>query len=187
MLLLTRDAGLRAATAYCLSAAEISGHQIRARTKWDGTIVVPFAGRLAEHIGAALAIAEPGQPLVCALGAAGKSTENVLRKRLKNAQKAAGVDTWTWHDLRRTTAQRLYKATGDLRKVQSLLGHRSLLASLHYLNAARETVSAQDLDLYGSGILPPSPSAPPNPPPTGSPPKSGLTSLSEPPRKPERM
>ncbi len=185
MLLLTRDAGLRAATAYRVSAAEISGSQIRARTKWDGTIVVPFAGRLAEHIAAALAIATPGQPLVCALGAAEGSTGNVLRKRLKNAQKATGVDTWTWHDLRRTTAQRLYKATGDLRKVQSLLGHRSLLASLHYLNAARESVSAQDLDLYGSGVLPPSPSQPPNPQQTENPLKSGSTSHFEPPRKPE--
>jgi site-specific recombinase XerD len=40
--------------------------------------------------------------------------------------------------------------TGDLRRVQVLLGHRSLLATLHYLNATREAIMPADVNLFAS-------------------------------------
>jgi integrase/recombinase XerC len=41
------------------------------------------------------------------------------------------------HDLRRALARALYDQTGDLRQVQSLLGHASLRATFHYLGESR--------------------------------------------------
>jgi hypothetical protein len=35
--------------------------------------------------------------------------------------------------------------------VQSLLGHKTLLSTLHYLNAARVTIDADLLNLFASG------------------------------------
>lgn len=57
------------------------------------------------------------------------------------------------HDLRRTAAVRLYKATGDLRDVQSFLGHRSLNATLWYLDHDLRPMERKTLELIKRPVL----------------------------------
>jgi integrase len=47
-------------------------------------------------------------------------------------------DIYRPHDLRRTVAEQAYKITGDLRVVQTLLGHDSLKSTLTYLQRPSE-------------------------------------------------
>ncbi len=51
------------------------------------------------------------------------------------------------HDLRRTTAVAMLRATGDIREVQSLLGHRSLQATIWYLDHDLRPVNRKTLEL----------------------------------------
>lgn len=53
----------------------------------------------------------------------------------------------TPHDLRRTTAVRVYETTQDLRKVQALLGHGDLGSTLWYLDHHLTTVEVEHLEL----------------------------------------
>ena len=53
----------------------------------------------------------------------------------------------TFHDLRRTTAVRMYEQTGDLRTVQALLGHRSMNSTIWYLDHDLMPVSRATLEL----------------------------------------
>jgi integrase len=50
------------------------------------------------------------------------------------------------HDMRRTTAVAYYKLTRNLRKVQTLLGHSSLQATIWYLDNDLEDVDLADLE-----------------------------------------
>lgn len=51
------------------------------------------------------------------------------------------------HDLRRTTAVGMLRATGDVREVQALLGHRNLQSTLWYLDHDLTRVSRATLEL----------------------------------------
>jgi integrase len=50
------------------------------------------------------------------------------------------------HDLRRTSAVALYKATGDIRDAQSLLGHKHLQSTLWYLDHDMNPVQRELLE-----------------------------------------
>lgn len=52
----------------------------------------------------------------------------------------------TPHDLRRTTAVAMYRHTHNLRTVQALLGHRSLQATIWYLDHDLEPIAVEDLE-----------------------------------------
>jgi integrase len=52
----------------------------------------------------------------------------------------------TPHDFRRTTAVRMLEATGDVRDVQALLGHRSLQSTVWYLDHDLRPVSRDTLE-----------------------------------------
>ena len=51
------------------------------------------------------------------------------------------------HDLRRTTAVGMLEATGDLRDVQALLGHRSLASTISYLDHDFSPINRATLEL----------------------------------------
>ena len=126
MLLLCRDAALRAATAYSLNASHIVKGKINVKTKNHGSITVPLSDKLSALTKAAICMAEsPLQPLVVALGApAGPHHAQAMLHRLKREQVTDGITSgWSFHDLRRSAAQALYNHGHDLRAVQSLLGH----------------------------------------------------------------
>jgi hypothetical protein len=157
MLLLTRDAALRAATAYSVAPANIVANRIVASTKNEGQVDIPMSARLEALVTAAVSRAtDTRQPLVLAMGlrSNGKTHPinigNTLRHRLGSAQKRVGAGNWTWHDLRRTAAQRVYRATGNLQVPMALLGHKSMLTTLKYLNAQRPRVTDDIVALFAS-------------------------------------
>ncbi|MGA3316626.1 MAG: site-specific integrase [Candidatus Korobacteraceae bacterium] len=68
----------------------------------------------------------------------------------ENAVKEAGIKNFTWHDLRHTFASRLVMAGVDLRKIQDLMGHKTIEMTVRYthlrrddLNEAVETLVSQ--------------------------------------------
>jgi integrase len=71
----------------------------------------------------------------------------ILRKELKELREGLGITKRIVpHDLRRTAAVELYKRTHDIRIVQSFLGHRSLQATLWYLDHELVPVDRADLE-----------------------------------------
>lgn len=70
-----------------------------------------------------------------------------LRWSYRRLLAAAGIKRrLTLHDFRRTTAVAMYKATGDLRDVQALLGHRDLAATLWYIDHDLRPISRNVLE-----------------------------------------
>jgi site-specific recombinase XerD len=51
------------------------------------------------------------------------------------------------HDFRRTTAVRVLNLTRDLRDVQSLLGHKRMSTTVHYLDHGLHPVTLSTLEL----------------------------------------
>ena len=70
-----------------------------------------------------------------------------LRTRFRALCKQAGITRRiTPHDLRRTTAVAMYRATGDLRDAQAILGHKNLQSTLWYLDHEIRPVSRKLLE-----------------------------------------
>lgn len=60
------------------------------------------------------------------------------REWFKNACKAAGVNGFTWHDLRHTFGSRLAMAGIPLRRIQELMGHKTIQITCRYAHLAPE-------------------------------------------------
>ncbi|MGH9685256.1 MAG: tyrosine-type recombinase/integrase [Candidatus Acidiferrales bacterium] len=58
------------------------------------------------------------------------------RRWFEEAIGKAEIDDFTWHDLRHTFASRLVMAGVDIRTVQELLGHKSILQTMRYAHLA---------------------------------------------------
>jgi site-specific recombinase XerC len=87
-------------------------------------------------------------PWAAQLRRQGTATYHQLANDLAALKKKLGITRkLTPHDLRRTTARKLYALTGDLRDVQSLLGHSELQTTLWYLQDALQVVSTKHLEL----------------------------------------
>jgi integrase len=149
---------LRSGTVFKLTLANFATDgQVSTKTKNGGWVTVPVSERLAALVATARAMRGPfgpATPIYRILGYNLRGTvlhNGAMSRRLKRAQKLAGTSGWTWHDLRRTAAHRLYEATGDLRDVRDLLGHHNLGSSLIYLAAQQKAVPSTKLALYASG------------------------------------
>jgi integrase len=57
-----------------------------------------------------------------------------VTRHFQQAREAAGVRYFRLHDLRRTTAVRVFRKTRDLNVVRSVLGHRDLASTVYYLD-----------------------------------------------------
>jgi integrase len=146
VLLAARECALRSGTIYRIRPCNIVDGHFVVKTKNGQTITVPISPRLMALMAAAVAVAAtPETPVLEVLGLkASNFWKSVIAKRLLQYRTEANAGRWTLHDLRRTAARRLYDETGDLRVVQSLLGHSNLTASLHYLGAASRPITAAE-------------------------------------------
>jgi site-specific recombinase XerD len=60
------------------------------------------------------------------------------RRWFEDAVEEAGVEDFHWHDLRHTFASRLVMAGVDIRTVQSLMGHKSIVMTMKYAHLAAD-------------------------------------------------
>lgn len=72
--------------------------------------------------------------------------QSILAVKFRRAAKVAGITDIRPHDFRRTAAEKLYSVTGDLRDVQSLLGHSDLRSSFHYLQRTVNQLASETLE-----------------------------------------
>jgi integrase len=72
------------------------------------------------------------------------------RRWFERAVKKAGIENCRWHDLRHTFASRLVMAGVDIRTVQELLGHRSILMTMRYAHLSPDHRQAA-AEKIGSG------------------------------------
>jgi integrase len=71
-----------------------------------------------------------------------------LRHAFAELRQLVGIERrFTFHDLRRTTAVGMLRVTHDVRDVQALLGHKSLQATIWYLDHDLRPVSRNTLEL----------------------------------------
>ena len=66
-----------------------------------------------------------------------------------NCVEVAGIENFTWHDLRHTFASRLVMASVDLASVQRWLGHKSILTTMRYAHLAPSHRHAQIQKISG--------------------------------------
>jgi integrase len=151
ILLLAREAGLRHATILHFTAANCNFElrQVSGRSKAYSSYTVPMSNRLYERLLFACAGAlDSKEPLLCQYNRQRKKPHyNSLTCSLSRAKKLAGVSApWGLHDLRRTAARALYERTGDIRKVQRLLGHAQPNQTWWYLGNAGIDLTHADME-----------------------------------------
>jgi integrase len=83
-------------------------------------------------------------------------TACTLNKEFAEFRRSIGITRkLTPHDLRRTSAVKLYEHTKDARDVQSFLGHASLQATVWYLDHDMRPISRHTLELIKGSRTPP--------------------------------
>lgn len=150
-LLLAHEAALRSKATLELSRAncDFDGRRINGTTKGGTKYDIPMTKRLHERLLWFCAAAQSAtEPLTAVFRPHRKElTANALRSAMAAARVRTGLtSTWGLHDVRRTAARNLYNVTGDIRKVQSLLGHKMLWTTCWYLGNALQNLSADDLE-----------------------------------------
>lgn len=150
IILCAADAGLRFATAANIRVCDTANGRIKRVTKYGAVADLPLTQRLSALLACASIGCEPndtrriidlleGRPL--------RAWNTTLHERWKRWKKECQVRPEVRiHDLRRSIAHRVYAATSDLRVVQSLLGHRNLTSTLHYLHAQSPRIDLSMLE-----------------------------------------
>ena len=94
-------------------------------------------------------------PYVAALNPRGLGnllTINAVQYQFRKLRKHCGIDRQvTFHDFRRSTSDRAYSLTGDLRIVQTLLSHRNLSSTVAYMQNRLEPVTSELLETLKRG------------------------------------
>jgi integrase len=151
-LLLAHEAGLRSSAALNLARAQcdFDGNRVIGKTKGGTMYDLPMTARLRERLLWFCAAAQNPNERLTAVYRTGRKplTPAGLRSEVRAAKLKAGLGSvkWTLHDLRRTAARKLYAATGDIRKVQAMLGHKMLWTTCWYLGNAIQSVTAEDME-----------------------------------------
>jgi integrase len=137
-ILLARDAGLRLGTVVRLkvSDCDFDRMELHGSTKNRRRFSIPMTSRLRARLLWVCSSGQDGDQTVLELLRPTRKPYGVdaMEKQLIKAKAAAKLHShWTFHDIRRTTARDLYKATGDIRKVQRFLSHSNPRTTLWYL------------------------------------------------------
>ena len=151
MFLMCSDLAIRSGTAAKLGPDNYNyqRNELSFKTKFNTPQVMPATEELAKII-QQLRKKNPhsNKPFTHQLSRDGHCHYNTLICGLRELRAELGITRrLTFHDLRRTTADNVYKQTGDLRTVQSVLGHRSLKSTLHYLDHRVRPVKVSVLEL----------------------------------------
>ena len=150
-LLLARDAGLRHATIRVITGrnCDFTNRLLAGITKGHAGYRIPMTQRLYERLlFVCSSTKDADEPLFAALSVNRKMPcKYAMGKWLLETKKSLGLKSpWGLHDLRRTAARALYERTHDLRKVQRLLSHSSVIATAWYLGAQGIDLSPADME-----------------------------------------
>jgi len=151
-MLLAREAGIRSGTIRRFNAGNCNfeTQTITGRTKGYTSYTVPMTQRLRSQLLIACAGAkDQSEPLLVQYAYHRKTyAPSALSHGLAKAKKLAGLEKtpWTYHDLRRTGARKVYDATHDIRKVQAFLGHSAPMNSFWYLGNAALDLTAEEVE-----------------------------------------
>lgn len=160
VMLLAHEAGLRINTARLLTRGhcDFETRRILGRTKGGARFDIPMTARLHDRILWFCAAAQADDEPLTAVFRLPRETPKLetLRKALSIAKREAGIVhcSWGMHDLRRSLARKLYLATGDLHKVQALLGHRMLHTTCWYLGNGLVQLRHGEIEGAASRALP---------------------------------
>jgi len=125
-LLMCSDLAIRSGTAALMAPKhyDAAAGTLTFTTKKGRKMCLPVTDELAEII-RPLAKLDADTPFVAHLSRNGHCKSRYLTAELGRLRKRCGINRQlTPHDLRRTTAVRVYEDTRDLRVVQAILGHR---------------------------------------------------------------
>lgn len=157
-LLLCSDLAIRSGTAARLTPENYDPErrELTFTTKYQARQRLPVTTELAALLDRCI---EPDVPFVAQLPRAsathrqplhalGHMDAHSLRKLFTKLRRSLGIKRkLTAHDLRRTTATRVYDATRDVRLVQALLGHGDLGSTIWYLDHHLTPVPLETLEL----------------------------------------
>lgn len=150
-ILLCSDLALRSGTACSVAPAhrDSQRNEIRLqRMKHGASIVLP----LTDNIVACMDAVPPDtperstKPYVLLLSTRNQDVQRLAynyRSRFLRLCKRLNITDLRPHDLRRTTAEKVYGITSDLRVVQGLLGHRNMSSTTWYLQRQQMKPSQQ--------------------------------------------
>ena len=159
-------AGLRISEATHLKVTDIDSQRMVLRVEQGKGLkdrYVMLSPRLLEELRSYWKIARPKTWLFSGDTPGQPITTGAVRHACQRAHRISGIaKPITTHSLRHAFATHLLEAGTDVRKIQLLLGHRSLATTSHYLKVATSTVCAttSPLDLL-SKAGPPEPTPPP--------------------------
>jgi integrase len=153
-MLLARDAALRrsAIERFSVRNCDFDHREVVGVSKGWSTYRVPMTQRLYLTLWAVASMANSGEPFMQALDNYHRTVKAcTLLWELRRTQRSLGLalPCWGLHDLRRTAARELYTRTGDIRKVQRLLGHTSPVCTWHYIGLVGLPLTAEDLEDAG--------------------------------------
>ncbi|MBN9617319.1 MAG: tyrosine-type recombinase/integrase [Acidobacteriales bacterium] len=147
-ILLCSDLALRKSTAaaICPNNYDSERREITFSTKYQNRLTLPVTAELAAMF--ALYTTDRITSYVSQMSPRGHNTASSLSLAFNKLRKECGITKQlTSHDLRRTTAARVYDLTRDLRKVQAVLGHKDLQTTLIYLDHHATPVEPSILEL----------------------------------------
>jgi integrase len=155
---LSLNTGLRRSEQYNLmwSDVDLERRQITIRkSKHGGIRYVPLNDKA---LSALLALRSrgdgTGRVMILAASGHGYKAGHALKtpkEWFSRACRKAGIQNFTWHDLRHSFASRLIMAGVGLRTVQELMGHKTIGMTCRYAHLAPETqlAAVQQLDCWG--------------------------------------
>ena len=149
ILILLYGCGLRISEALALNVGDITAESefLRVRGKGNKERIVPLLPIIWQNIEAYLANSpyqcNVGEPLF--LGARGERlSPRIVQRQVEKLRGRLGLaDTLTPHALRHSFATQLLKEGVDLRSIQELLGHSSLITTQRYTDVQTETLQRE--------------------------------------------